>query len=218
MDFGKAITESAIFTRDTVWGNWKRWILLIVSLVIFPLIFGYLMEIFRGNPVPPECTNWIARFIDGLKYLVAAIIYSIPVVVILIITFIPVLMELISQVTSEDVELSMSAFVPYILPVIGGVAIACIVSIIIALLSTIGFIRMARMNRFLEAFNFSAILTTIRKIGWGTYILGFIIISVISFILGMVVDFVAELHLIGILLALIVWPLSFLILPPGETA
>lgn len=210
MDFGQAITESARFTRDTVWKRWGRWILLIISTVIFPLILGYIMEIFRGNPAPPECTDWLSRFIDGLKYLVAYIIYLIPVVLILIITFIPVMMELVSRIVSESAELSPSAFVPYILPVIGGVAVACIVLFLIILISTIGIIRMARMNRFLEAFNFSAILSTIKNIGWGTYILGLIIISVITFILSLVVEWIGQLHIIGLIIELIVWPLLFI--------
>lgn len=207
MDYGKALSDSAQFTHDTVWGKWKQWILLAIWTIIFPLLLGYIMEIFRGNPVPPECNNWIARFIDGLKYLVAGIIYSIPVLIVLACTFYPVMMEFVNQITSESSSFNFEAFIPYLLPVIGGVIIAIILGILITLFSTIGVIRMARMNRFFEAFNFREILSTIKNIGWGSYIIGLIVIYIISFVIGMAINLVMEAPFIGFIIAFLLWPL-----------
>jgi len=207
MDYKNALLDAAQFTHDTVWGYWKRWFILAVWTIIFPLLGGYVMDIFRGNSVPPDCNDWVRRFIDGIKYLVAGLIYSIPVIIVLVITFIPVFMEFINQVTSETTELNFDAFLPLLMPVIGGVIVAIILGIIVTLLFTIGIIRMARTNRFLEVFNFSEILKTIGKIGWGTYIIALIIIYVISFILGMVINLIIEAPYIGIIIALFLWPL-----------
>ena len=168
MDYKNALMDAAQFTHDTVWGNWKRWILLVIWTIIFPLLGGYIMDIFLGSTVPPECNDWVRRFIDGIKYLVAGLIYSIPVIIVLLITFIPVIKEFISQITSESAELNYEAFLPFLMPVIGGVIVAIILGIIVTLIFTIGIIRMARMNRFFEVFNFREILKTIGKIGWGT--------------------------------------------------
>jgi len=207
MDYKNALLDAAQFTHDTVWGYWKRWFILAVWTIIFPLLGGYVMDIFRGNSVPPDCNDWVRRFIDGIKYLVAGLIYSIPVIIVLVITFIPVFMEFINQVTSETTELNFDAFLPLLMPVIGGVIVAIILGIIVTLLFTIGIIRMARTNRFLEVFNFSEILKTIGKIGWGTYIIALIIIYVISFILGMLINLIIEAPYIGIIIALLLWPL-----------
>jgi hypothetical protein len=207
MDYKNALLDAAQFTHDTVWGYWKRWFILAVWTIIFPLLGGYVMDIFRGNSVPPDCNDWVRRFIDGIKYLVAGLIYSIPVIIVLVITFIPVFMEFINQVTSETTELNFDAFLPLLMPVIGGVIVAIILGIIVTLLFTIGIIRMARTNRFLEVFNFSEILKTIGKIGWGTYIIALIIIYVISFILGMLINLIIEAPYIGIIIALFLWPL-----------
>jgi len=207
MDYKKALYESAQFTHDTVWGNWKRWILLAVWTILFPLLGGYVMDIFRGNPQPQECNDWVRRFIDGLKYLVAGLIYSIPVIIVLILTFIPVFMELIRQVTSESQTIQFEAFIPYIMPVIGGIIVAIVLGIIITLIFTIGIIRMARMNRFMEAFNIREILSTIGKIGWGTYIIALVIIYVISLIIGICINLVMEAPFIGFIIALFLWPL-----------
>ncbi len=207
MDYKKALYEAAQFTHDTVWGNWKRWILLAVWTILFPLLGGYVMDIFRGNPQPQECNDWVRRFIDGLKYLVAGLIYSIPVIIVLILTFIPVFMELIRQVTSESQTIQFEAFIPYIMPVIGGIIVAIVLGIIITLIFTIGIIRMARMNRFMEAFNIREILSTIGKIGWGTYIIALVIIYVISLIIGICINLVMEAPFIGFIIALFLWPL-----------
>ena len=207
MDYKNALMDAAQFAHDTVWGNWKRWILLAIWTIIFPLLGGYVMDIFRGSTVPLECNDWVRRFIDGIKYLVAGLIYSIPVIIVLVITFIPVFMEFISQITSETAELNFEAFLPLLMPVIGGVIVAIILGIIVTLLFTIGIIRMARMNRFLEVFNFREIIKTIGKIGWGTYIIALIIIYVISFILGMLINLVMEAPYIGFIIALFLWPL-----------
>lgn len=208
MDVGKIITDSVDFTRESVWGKWVQWILLVISTIIFPLLLGYIMEIYRGNPTPPECTNWVARFIDGLKLIVASLIYSIPLIIVLIITFLPVMSELFNQIGmgGGEFDIDFAAFEVYIVPVIIGICITCILGLIIFLISTVGIIRMARMNRFTEAFNISGILTTIRSIGWINYIVGLIVLYVIAMILGVVINLVMEVHLIGLIIGLFLWP------------
>lgn len=208
MDVGKIITDSAEFTRDSVWGRWVRWVQLVISTIIFPLLLGYIMEIYRGDPTPPECTNWIARFIDGIKLIVASFIYSIPLFIVLIITFLPVMTEFFSQIGMDggEFDINFAAFEAYIVPVLIGILITCILGLIVFLFSTIGIIRMARMNRFMEAFNFSGILTTIRSMGWINYIVGLIVLYVIAMVLGVVINLVMEVHLIGLIIGLFLWP------------
>lgn len=165
------------------------------------------MEIFRGNPVPPECKNWLSLFIDGLKYLVASIIYAIPVIIVLILSMLPIIFEFIKQISTDPTNLNFSAFLPYLVPFIAGIIVAIILGIIITVISIIGIIRMAKMNRFIEAFNFSAIFGTIRAIGWKVYIIGLINIWLISMIIGFIVDTLITIDLTNIFVGLFIWPL-----------
>ena len=41
--------DSIEYAKDAVWGKWVRWILLVISTIIFPLILGYMMEVYRGK-------------------------------------------------------------------------------------------------------------------------------------------------------------------------
>ena len=207
MDYAYALTDAVRYTRDTVWGRCGRWILLAISTVIFPFILGYIMEIFRGSSVPPECTNWLTRFIDGLKYLVASIIYVIPVIIVLVLSMLPMILEFMNQMANGSADINFSAFIPHLVPLIIGVVIAVILALVISVISIIGIIRMARTNRFFEAFHFSAILNTIRTIGWKVYIIGLVNIWLISLLIGFVIDTLVTVDLTNIFVALFIWPL-----------
>ena len=51
MDFGKIVGDSFDYTKEGLEGKWNKWLLLLVSCIIFPLIMGYMMRIYRGgNP------------------------------------------------------------------------------------------------------------------------------------------------------------------------
>jgi len=59
-----------------------RWILLLVSTIIFPLILGYTLRIMRGDTEPPELDGFMGMFIDGILLLIIYIVYTIPVMLI----------------------------------------------------------------------------------------------------------------------------------------
>jgi len=79
-----------------------------------------------------------------------------------------------------------------LMEIIGGVLIGIIVLLIVAaitgLLSTIGVIRFARTGSMGEAFNFSAILGTIRKIGWVNYIIAMVVIILVEMVFVGVIE------------------------------
>ena len=66
MDIGEALKDSFEYAKESVWDQWKRWILLTIMSIVFPFILGYTMEIFRGKTPPPEIENWAKLFVDGL--------------------------------------------------------------------------------------------------------------------------------------------------------
>ena len=205
MDIRSALQDSFVYAKESVWGQWKRWIILTIMSVIFPFILGYIMEIYRGRSSPPEAENWGQLFFDGLKLLVVAIIYAIPLIIIVIAAFLPVGMRIMEKISAGgEFIFNPSELVPFILPVFAGLVLAFIVGIIIALISSIGIIRMARFGNFSEAFNFSGILETIRSIGWGSYILALIVLWVVVFVISIIFAFIGEIPYVGWLIGLFI--------------
>lgn len=197
MDFGSMLDDSFTYAKEGVWGKWKRWVLLMVSVIIFPLILGYIVRIYRGETPAPEPEKWGSLFIDGLKLLVVGLIYALPIILLVIAAFLPLVSTFISagalsmnfeSMTDTQVE-SWLMTNPQIMTAIGTMFIllllAIILAIIITIFSFIGVVRFAKTGSIKEAFNFSGILSQIRRIGWINYLVALIIIVIISFVFCM---------------------------------
>jgi len=181
MEIGKGLSESLEYAKDAVWGKWVKWILLIVSTIIFPLILGYELEVYRGKKPAPELENWGKLFIDGLKLFVIQLIYAIPVIIVAVIFIGTGVFLLVSNPNAW-----MAAAGSFVI----GLILTLIVAIIIGLVEMIGVVRFARKGSMGEAFNFSAIFETIGKIGWLDYIFALIALFVVVFIIVMVLSLI----------------------------
>ncbi|MDD1676171.1 MAG: DUF4013 domain-containing protein [Methanomicrobiales archaeon] len=201
MEIGTMLEDSLSYAKDAVWEKWVRWILLIICSIIFPLIIGYSMEIYRGKKPAPELENWGKLFIDGLKLFVAAIIYMLPVIIVVLVFGGFALISALATAPSPNyIVMHPEQFIPQFGIFLAGLFVALILAIIIGLIATIGFVRMARTESFMEAFNFSAILAQIGKIGWVNYIIALIVVGVVSFIFIAIINIIP---IIGWLLSLI---------------
>ena len=192
MDYGNMLGESFSYAKDAVWGKWGRWILLVISTIIFPLIMGYAVRIYSGVKPAPEPGNWVGMFIDGLKLWIIGIIYAIPIFILALIFVIP------AGMMSDP----MTA-----LGTIGiGLIVMLIVGLIITLISTIGMIRFAQKDSMGQAFAFGAILEHIGKIGWGSYIIALIVLWIAGIVFGFIVGILSAIPIIGWLIALFLSP------------
>jgi hypothetical protein len=157
---------------------------LIVAVILSAFCQGYLIKIFRGETPLPVLSGYGGMFIDGIKYIVIEIIYFIPVIVFLALTLGSAFMAAMSVGSNWD------ALIPILIGALLSVLVALVIAFILFLFAVIGVIRFARTGSIGEAFNFSAIIATIRKIGWGTYILalfiGFLIVVIAQMILGII--------------------------------
>ncbi|MEN6610960.1 MAG: DUF4013 domain-containing protein [Methanoregulaceae archaeon] len=192
MEYGSAVSESFDYAKDALWAKWTRWILFIISSIIFPLMMGYTVRVLRGEKPAPELKDWGTMFVDGLKYFAIGLIYAIPLFIVVILSFMP----MVSVIAAESPMLAQSGQVaPYmsaamtnaIATMMIGIVVILILGIIIAIFELMGLVRFARMNSMKEAFNFSAILEHIGKIGWGTYILALIVYFFLSLIYGCII-------------------------------
>jgi hypothetical protein len=201
MELGKTIGDSFEYAKEGLVGKWSKWVLLIISCIIFPLIMGYVMRIYRGVQPSPELNEWGGMFIDGIKLFVVAIIYAIPII---IVEFAVIGSAGVAFFTTMSNPMAdPNAVMALVGAVLFGVIIFILVAIIIELIAIIGMVRFARTNSFGQAFNFGAIFNTIGRIGIGSYILALIVLAIIVGIIEVICWLIPY---VGIVILFIILP------------
>ena len=208
MDIGEIISDSIKYPSS----NWGKVLILgvimIASILIVPvfLLIGYLFRIIKaslaGLDELPEFDEIGEMFVDGLKVFVVGIVYSIPVIIISII-----IGALLGSTTSTSLSLN-----PYMIwAIVLGYAVYIIVAAIIGLIEVIAIANMAYYDGDLgAAFRFGEILDHIARIGWGKYIVTYIVIAIVAFI-GFLIGMLTLFILIGIiLLPLVIAPYIYM--------
>jgi hypothetical protein len=210
MDIGNVVSESFDYTKEGLWGKWTRWILMIIASIIFPFMMGYILRIYRGQKPAPEIDNWGTLFIDGLKFLIIAVVYAIPVIIVLLFSFMPFISVMAKEMPpsafvggSQMAPVMTVAMSKAIAGFLFGFVVLVVLSIIIALVEYIGVIRFARTGNIGEAFNFFEIFAQIERIGWLNYIVSLIIMVAIVGIISVIVMIIPFIH----------WVLLFVISP-----
>ncbi|MCP1661986.1 MAG: DUF4013 domain-containing protein [Methanocalculus sp. MSAO_Arc1] len=182
MEYGQMLGDSFEYTKECLVGKWMKWVLLIISAIIFPLLYGYLVRIFKGTKPAPELEDWGSLFIDGIKLLIVGIIYALPV---LIVAFLLMGGTMFAAAMGGDMGAAVGA-----MGALTGMLVVFILAFIIWLFVPMAYIRFARTGSIGEAFNFSAILGHIGKVGWINYIIALIILGVVialvQFVLGII--------------------------------
>jgi hypothetical protein len=216
MDFGTMLDQTFAYTKESVWGRTKRWLVLLGCMILFPLILGYMVRIYRGVSPAPEPAEWGSMFIDGMKLLVIEVVYAAPVILLVIIAFLPLLSTLITggaisrdpqTLTNAEVQqwiLIHPEFISAIALLVILLMVAVICAIIISVFSFLGVVRFARTGCMAEAFNFSSIVSHIQRIGWFNYLAALIVISIIGFIFGTITNVFSFIPVIGDSIGLLV--------------
>ena len=185
------IMESFEFAKEGLVGEWMRWLLLIV-LSIIPILnfitYGYIVAIYRGGEKAPELSDWWNMLIDGVKLFIIGLVYMLIPLCILVVAFVLGLAE-------------GSAF--GIVIGIGIAFFALLLACFFGFIGVVGCIRFAKLEDVMEAFNISAILALISEIGWGHYLLSYLVFLAICCIIAVVLNIIP---IIGALLFLIVTP------------
>ncbi|WP_214020522.1 DUF4013 domain-containing protein [Methanoculleus sp.] len=203
MDFVRLLSESFDYTKEALWGRWVRWLLLLISTIIFPLIYGYTVRVMSGTKPAPDLEGWLGLFIDGIKLLVITIIYSIPLT---ILTLLPVALYFIPVSATTTPGTGSGSLLSPELGVVAALVIFVIfivAAIIIGILSTFAAVRFARMGRMGEAFRIRTLLTHIGRIGW---INCFIALLVMGIVIAIVVFVLMLIPIVGLILLLLLSP------------
>ncbi len=186
-DFAKKMTEDA--------GKWIILIILSVIPIVNLVTIGYASKVIKESPAsrsPPKLEKYMELWVQGLKVIVALIIYMIIPLILFGLgagAFIGALIGAGLFKTFPGSFGTLPGSVGLAFWSLAGVAgIVFIVGIIATFLITIfavmGITHMIKKDQFGKAFAFKEISAIIGKIGWGNYILWLIVIFVINLIYG----------------------------------
>lgn len=205
MDIGEIISDSIKYPSSS-WGKVLiLGIITIASILIVPLflLLGYMFRIIKatlaGIDELPEFDEIGEMFVDGLKVFVVGFIYAIPVWI---------LSAIVGLLTGGNTAATAAGLgTGYALAFILGNIVTFIIAVIIGLIELMAIANMAYNDGDLgTAFRFSEILDIISTIGWGKYIITYIVIVILAAI-GVIIGALTMIILIGfILLPLIILP------------
>lgn len=159
------------------------YLLFITGYVIGLFLEGYLFKIIKSSLTDvvelPEFNDWMDMFIDGIKVTIVFFVYSIPAILILLISLV------LSFTSIGTISSNSSTFILDIVlgSGIGGL-IAILYMIIIYPLMIMAITYMAHKDSELSAaFRFHEILNKISNIGWSKLIAWYIVTVIIFLIL-----------------------------------
>jgi hypothetical protein len=198
------VGESFEYAKEAVVGKWNKWLMLIIATILLGIpLMGYVMKVLRGEKPAPEVNDWGTLFIDGIKYLIVSLIYALPIIIVWVL----VMGASAAAIMSGNYSAMMAAFGAMAL----GVLVMFILAVIISVFEVIGIVRFARTGSIGEAFNISAILATINKIGWVPYIIALIVLIVVAIIVGIIVGILTMIPYLGIIIYLcLIAPITLL--------
>jgi len=198
------IGDSFEYTKEAIVGKWNKWLMLIIATILLGIpLMGYAMKILRGEKPAPEVDDWGTLFIDGIKAWIVSLIYSIPIII-------------IGLVVGGAFALALWSGNYYAMgAALGAMAIGALVifvlGIIITIFLVIGIVRFARTGSIGEAFNISAILATINKIGWINYIIALILLMIFAIITQLIFMILRVIPVLGFIIGLcLIAPITLL--------
>jgi hypothetical protein len=195
MDYGNMVGDSFEYAKEAVVGKWNQWLLLVIATILLGIpLAGYALKVLRGEKPAPEVANWGTLFIDGIKYIIVMFIYLIPALIV----FFIFLGGAILGAAANDPAAMMAAIGSFMV----GMLLFIIIALITAVFAIIGVVRFARSGSIGEAFNFSAILATIGKIGWIPYIIALVVYIVVGIIFGIIVGIIQMIPVLGFIIYL----------------
>jgi hypothetical protein len=176
----KNLSDSINYTQ-TLFTDLGRLLILIV-LDIIPIVnlivLGYTSSVINASPESitlPPLDNYWDLWVRGLKIVVAAIIYMIiPIILVVPFVFLTVL------AWTALPGLPAVGWVVAVPMLIVGVLLAFFLAIVLAM----AVVNMVRKDRFSQAFAIGDIVDVIGRIGWGTYLLWLLILFMCALIVG----------------------------------
>ncbi len=195
MDVSSIFSEAFDYTRKLSADLGRLLILIVLDIIpiVNLVVAGYASKVVKESPSskePPALRGYVEMWIQGLKVAVAAAIWMIVPIILLVLGF----------------GLGAMGLGRNFRPILGaGILIGIlgiIAAFIIAIILSMATVHMIKHDRFGKAFAVGEIIDIIGRIGWGKYILWLVII----FAGVLVLSGIGSIPAIGWLLSLIVGP------------
>jgi len=171
-----------------------------LGFILSFFISGYTVRIYRGTKPAPDFTGWTDLFVDGVKLAVVWLFWILPVIIVLATIVTLAFLSFFSGQPATMPNITL-LFIALLL-----LLVVFVLFVIVLLFGILGAVRFARTGSIREGIRFSAVLTTIRTIGWLSYIIlliGFVIAMVIY---AIITGILSVIPYIGWVLVLIVNP------------
>ena len=194
----KIMTGTTINWGAIPWGQVAA--LAALGFILSFFISGYSVRIYRGIKPAPDFTGWTDLFVDGIKLAVVWFLWILPLIIVMAAGIAVAVAAFLSNQATAMPNITLLLLVLLLL------VVEFVLMVIVILFGIIGAVRFARTGSIREGIRFSAILTTIRTMGWVSYIIfliGFIIAVLIYAVITGIMSFIP---FIGWVLVLIVNP------------
>ena len=169
-----------------------------LGFILSFFISGYTVRIYRGTTPAPDFTGWTGLFVDGVKLAVVWLLWILPIITVLAAIGAIAIFSFFSAHTAPNITLLFIALLLLI--------VVFVLFVIVLLFGILGAVRFARTGSIREGIRFSAILTTIRTIGWLSYIILLIGFVIAMFVYAVITGILSAIPFIGWVLILIVNP------------
>jgi hypothetical protein len=170
-----------------------------LGFILSFIISGYVVRIYRGVKPAPDFTGWTDLFVDGVKLAVVWLLWFLPLIIVLAaVIAIAVISFLSAPAAGPNIALLLLVLLLFL--------VEFVLIVIVVLFGIIGAVRFARTGSIREGIRVSAILTTIRTMGWLSYILLLIAFVIASVVYMVITGILSLIPFIGWVLVLIVNP------------
>ena len=185
--------------------------------VIRETIFNKNVAIDDQEESLPEF-KWSENIVDGLKVLVLNIVYMIiPVIITLVLAYaLGVFSEFASINQSLNIYNQTGAYLPnsiatgymvsngYAVAIVN--TVAAILSVVFSLFAFIAMAKLAESGKLGSIIKFREITDTISRIGWGDYIVWFILLYIIIVVISFIAALIIFIPIIGFIIYLLIIP------------
>jgi len=173
-----------------------------IGIILSFFISGYTVRIYRGETPAPDFTGWGSLFIDGIKLAIVWFLWMLP----LIIVAAGAILAAVAFFASSGTTPMATPRLGILLFVLLLILVELVLFVIVLLFGIIGAVRFARTGSIREGIHASAILATIRTMGWVQYIIALVVAVVVCVVYAVITGILSLIPFIGWVLVMIVAP------------
>jgi hypothetical protein len=170
-----------------------------IGFILSFFLSGYIVRIYRGEKPAPDFTGWTRLFVDGVKLEIVWVLWFLPLVIVLVAGIGIAFASYVSVRSSETTLMLFGSVLALLL-------VELVLFVIVMILGIIGVVRFARTGSIREGIRVSAILATIRSMGWPAYLVAFIGFVVAAAIYAVITSALNFIPVIGWALVLFITP------------